>query len=72
MATRTPNRSKALASAKLEKAELVEFYRVMFLSRRIDDREIQLKRPEQDLLPDLRGRARGGAGGGSQGAPAGV
>src|SRR6186713_38623 len=44
MATRTPNRSKALASAKLEKAELVEFYRVMFLSRRIDDREIQLKR----------------------------
>jgi 2-oxoisovalerate dehydrogenase E1 component len=44
MATRTPSRSKALASAKLEKADLVEFYRVMFLSRRIDDREIQLKR----------------------------
>ena len=44
MATRTPSRSKALASAKLEKADLVEFYRVMLLSRRIDDREIQLKR----------------------------
>ncbi len=44
MATRTPSRSKGLASAKLEKADLVEFYRVMFLSRRIDDREIQLKR----------------------------
>jgi 2-oxoisovalerate dehydrogenase E1 component len=44
MATRTSSRSKALASAKLEKADLVEFYRVMLLSRRIDDREIQLKR----------------------------
>jgi len=44
MATRTPSRSKALASAKLEKADLVEFYRIMLLSRRIDDREIQLKR----------------------------
>ena len=44
MATRTPSRSKALASAKLEKADLVEFHRVMLLSRCIDDREIQLKR----------------------------
>jgi len=44
MATRTPSRSKGLASAKLDKADLVEFYRVMLLSRRIDDREIQLKR----------------------------
>ena len=44
MATRTPNRSKALASAKLEKADLLELYRIMLLSRRIDDKEIQLKR----------------------------
>ena len=44
MATRTPSRSKALASAKLEKADLLEFYRLMLLSRRIDDKEIQLKR----------------------------
>jgi 2-oxoisovalerate dehydrogenase E1 component len=44
MATRTPSRSRALASAKLEKADLVDFYRLMYLSRRIDDREIQLKR----------------------------
>jgi 2-oxoisovalerate dehydrogenase E1 component len=44
MATRTPSRAKAPASAKLEKSELIDLYRVMFLSRRIDDREIQLKR----------------------------
>jgi 2-oxoisovalerate dehydrogenase E1 component len=42
MATRTPSRSRV--AAKLEKADLVELYRLMLLSRRIDDREIQLKR----------------------------
>jgi 2-oxoisovalerate dehydrogenase E1 component len=42
MATRSPSRSRV--AAKLQKADLVELYRLMLLSRRIDDREIQLKR----------------------------
>ena len=42
MATRTPTRARA--SAKLEKADLLDLYRTMLLSRRIDDKEIQLKR----------------------------
>ncbi|HEY8104919.1 MAG TPA: thiamine pyrophosphate-dependent enzyme [Gemmatimonadales bacterium] len=42
MATRSPARTRA--ASKLDKAELVDLYRVMLLSRRIDDREIQLKR----------------------------
>ncbi|MBI3982806.1 MAG: dehydrogenase E1 component subunit alpha/beta [Gemmatimonadetes bacterium] len=32
------------AAAHLEKADLLDFYRIMLLSRRLDDREIQLKR----------------------------
>jgi 2-oxoisovalerate dehydrogenase E1 component len=43
MATRTPSRSKS-SVAKLEKAELLDIYRLMLLARRIDDKEIQLKR----------------------------
>ena len=42
MATRTSTRARA--SAKLEKADLLDLYRIMLLSRRIDDKEIQLKR----------------------------
>jgi 2-oxoisovalerate dehydrogenase E1 component len=42
MATRTSTRARA--SAKLEKAELLDLYRTMLLARRIDDKEIQLKR----------------------------
>ena len=42
MATRTTSRARA--SAKLEKADLLDLYRIMLLSRRIDDKEIQLKR----------------------------
>ncbi|HEU5170910.1 MAG TPA: thiamine pyrophosphate-dependent enzyme [Gemmatimonadales bacterium] len=42
MATRTSSRTRA--SARLDKAELLELYRIILLSRRIDDREIQLKR----------------------------
>jgi 2-oxoisovalerate dehydrogenase E1 component len=42
MATRTTSRARA--SAKLEKAELLDLYRIMLLARRIDDKEIQLKR----------------------------
>jgi len=42
MATRTSTRARA--SAKLEKADLLDLYRTMLLARRIDDKEIQLKR----------------------------
>ena len=42
MATRTSGRAKS--SAKLEKPDLLDLYRVMLLARRIDDKEIQLKR----------------------------
>jgi 2-oxoisovalerate dehydrogenase E1 component len=44
MASRTASKTKAPASAKLEKADLLDLYRLIYLSRRIDDREIQLKR----------------------------
>jgi 2-oxoisovalerate dehydrogenase E1 component len=42
MATRTSPRAKA--SARYDKADLLESYRLMLLSRRLDDKEIQLKR----------------------------
>jgi 2-oxoisovalerate dehydrogenase E1 component len=42
MATRTSTRSRV--SAKLEKPDLLDMYRIMLLARRIDDKEIQLKR----------------------------
>src|SRR5829696_8754466 len=42
MATRTSGRSKS--SARLEKADVLNLYRTMLLARRIDDKEIQLKR----------------------------
>src|SRR5512134_1055057 len=42
MATRTTARARA--STRLDKADLLDFYRLIYLSRRIDDREIQLKR----------------------------
>ncbi len=42
MATRTSTRPRA--SARLEKADLLEMYHLMLLARRIDDKEIQLKR----------------------------
>jgi 2-oxoisovalerate dehydrogenase E1 component len=44
MATRTPPRPKSAPSARLDKTELLDLYRVMLLSRRLDDKEIQLKR----------------------------
>ncbi len=42
MATRTRPHTKAAKT--LSKAELLDFYRLMLLSRRLDDKEIQLKR----------------------------
>ena len=44
MATRTSAPTKSAPSSRLEKAELLEMCRLILLSRRIDDREIQLKR----------------------------
>ena len=41
-----------------EPEALIRAFRIMYLSRRIDDREILLKRQKQDLLPDLRRRTR--------------
>src|SRR5512132_3693283 len=42
MATRTSGRTKG--STKLEKSDLLELHRLMLMARRIDDKEIQLKR----------------------------
>ncbi len=44
MATRSPSRPKPQPSARLEKADLLDLYRIMLLSRKLDDKEIQLKR----------------------------
>ncbi len=44
MATRTSAPAKSAPSSRLDKADLLEMCRLILLSRRIDDREIQLKR----------------------------
>src|SRR5919198_3016065 len=44
MATRTQPPARPRAAKTLAKADLLELYRLMLLSRRIDDKEIQLKR----------------------------
>jgi 2-oxoisovalerate dehydrogenase E1 component len=42
MATRTTARARA--STRLDKADLLDMYRLIYLSRKLDDKEIQLKR----------------------------
>ena len=38
----------------LSRGDLLRIYRTMFLSRRIDDREIQLKRQNKTYFPNQR------------------
>src|SRR6195952_2258433 len=42
-----PKAAASLPATQLSKAKLVEFYRLMYLSRRTDDREILLKRQQK-------------------------
>jgi len=44
MATRTKPQPRAARRTTLGKTDLLDLYRVMYLSRRLDDKEIQLKR----------------------------
>ena len=45
MATRTKPQARGGGTSRtLAKADLLDFYRIMYLSRRLDDKEIQLKR----------------------------
>ena len=69
MATRT---SRARASAKLEKADLLDIYRTMLLARRIDDKEIQLKRQNKIFFQISGAGHEARAGRRRQGAPPGL
>src|SRR5919106_2949800 len=44
MATRPASSARTRPSTRLEKPDLLEMYRLMLLARRLDDKEIQLKR----------------------------
>ncbi len=44
---RSRTRPRRKPAARLEKHELLELYRLMLLSRRLDDKEVQLKRPNK-------------------------
>src|ERR1019366_1218217 len=48
MATRTQSRSRS--AIRLEKADLLELYRLILLSRKLDDKEIQLKRQNRTFF----------------------
>ena len=64
--TKTDPKSAAVSERDVKKAgktyeglsrdQLIEAYRHMYTSRRVDDHEILLKAPAEDLLPDLRRR----------------
>ena len=72
VATERRTKSAGGGLSGLTGAEWVDVYRLMYLSRRLDDREILLEKSTEDLLPDLRRRPRGADGGGGQGAEAGL
>ena len=57
MATRAQPRSRAAKS--LSKADLLDMYRLMLLSRRLDDKEIQLKR-QNKIFFQISGAGHGG------------
>src|SRR5438093_13787330 len=44
MPTEAKSRGRRSTAPRLEKADLIDFYRLMLLSRRLDDKEIKLKR----------------------------
>src|ERR1043166_8231012 len=54
MATRPAPGPRTRPSARLEKSDLLEMYRLMFLSRRLDDKEIQLKRQNKIFFQIFR------------------
>ena len=62
MATRPAPTTKTRPSAKLEKSDLLDMFRLMLLSRRIDDKEIQLKRQNKIFFQISGAGPRGGAG----------
>ena len=43
----TPKQPAGFSAGGLDSAQLVEFYRLMYLSRRTDDKEILLKRQQK-------------------------
>src|SRR6195952_5419483 len=45
-----PKAAASLPATQLSKAQLVEFYRLMYLSRRTGDREIQLKKQQKNFF----------------------
>src|ERR1044071_7661116 len=50
MATRPAPTPKTRPSSRLEKSDLLEMYRLMLLSRRLDDKELQLKRQNKTFF----------------------
>ena len=63
---------KLASSGGLSPEQLTEIYRLMVLSRRVDDREILLKTAAEGVFPGFGRRSRGAAGGRCAGVAAGV